>query len=59
MCIDVAVQNPAGLKIILIDGAEKWSQENREKLYAKCKEKGLQVLATRTTEDNELNIVEL
>lgn len=59
LCIDVAVKNPAGLKIILIDGAEKWSKENREKLYLKCKEKGLQVLATRTTEDDALTIIEL
>lgn len=29
LCIDVAIQNPAGLQIILIDGTEKLSEENR------------------------------
>lgn len=59
LCIDVAVQNPIGLQIILIDGTEKLTQENREKLYQKCREKGLQMIATRTTESNELTVIEL
>lgn len=40
LCIDVAIQNPAGLQIILIDGTEKLSEENRTRLYEKCKRKG-------------------
>jgi len=59
LCIDVAVQNPAGLQIILIDGIEKLSEENRKKLYAKCKDKGLQFISTRTTNDDELTVIEL
>lgn len=59
LCVDVALANPDSLKIILIDGTEKLSEANRNKLYEICKEKGLQVLATRTTDSNELNIVEL
>lgn len=59
LCIDVAIQKPNGLQIILIDGAEKLSTDLREKLYAKCKEKGLQFIATRTTDDEELTVVEL
>lgn len=55
LCIDVAIQNPAGLQIILIDGTEKLSEENRTRLYEKCKKKGLQFIATRTTSNNELN----
>ena len=51
LCIDVALQNPNGLNIILID--------LREKLYAKCKEKGLQFIATRTTDDDAMTVVTL
>lgn len=59
LCIDVAIQNPSGLQIILIDGVEKLSEENRKRLYANCKSKGLQFISTRTTSDNELTVIEL
>lgn len=59
LCIDVSIQKPNGLQIILIDGAEKLSAGLREKLYAKCKEKGLQFIATRTTDDTAMTVVEL
>ena len=59
LCIDVAIQNPKGLQIILIDGAEKLSTDMKEKLYQKCKDKGLQFIATRTTDDDDLTVVEL
>ena len=59
LCIDVAIQKPNGLQIILIDGVEKLSSENRDRLYKKCKDKGLQFIATRTTDDEDLTVVEL
>lgn len=59
LCIDVALQKPNGLQIILIDGVEKLSAKLRERLYAKCKNAGLQFIATRTTDDNELTVMEL
>lgn len=59
LCIDVALQNPNGLNIILIDGVEKLATDLREKLYAKCKEKGLQFIATRTTDDDAMTVVTL
>ena len=59
LCVDVTLANPDSLKIILIDGVERLSEANRNKTYEICKEKGLQILATRTTDSNELNIVEL
>lgn len=59
LCIDVAIQKPNGLQIILIDGVEKLSTELRTKLYEKCKAKGLQFIATRTTDDEDLIVVEL
>lgn len=59
LCIDVAIQNPGGLQIILIDGVEKLSTSLREKLYQKCKDKGLQFIATRTTDEDVLTVCEL
>ena len=56
LCVDVALARPNNLQIILIDGAEKLSDENRKKLYDKCREKGLQFIATRTTNDAELEV---
>ena len=59
LCVDVAIQNPNGLHIILIDGIERLASDMREKLYQKCKEKGLQFVATRTTDDEDLTVIEL
>lgn len=56
LCVDVALSKPNALQLILIDGAEKLSDENRNKLYSKCKEKGLQFIATRTTNDDEMEV---
>lgn len=59
LCVDIAISNPSGLQIILIDGAEKLDDMSRDKLYSKCREKGLQFIATRTTNDDELIVTEL
>lgn len=59
LCVDVALSKPNNLNLILLDGVEKLSDENRKLLYNKCKEKSLQFIATRTTNDNELIITEL
>ena len=59
LCIDIATQNNAKLDILLIDGVEKLSQANRIKMYNKLKEKGSQFVATRTTDDKDLTVIEL
>lgn len=59
LCVDVAISNPKGYQIILIDGAERLDDKSRSALYAKCKDKGLQFIATRTTNDDELKVTEL
>lgn len=59
LCVDIAVQNPGGLQIILMDGVEKLSSKNREALYSRCKAKGLQFIATRTDNSNELTVTQL
>ena len=59
LCVDVTLSNPNSLKLILIDGVERLSETNRNELYKICKEKGLQCIATRTTDNAELTIIEL
>lgn len=59
LCVDVALSKPNSLKLILLDGVEKLSEKNRQLLYSKCKEKGLQFIATRTDNNDELLITEL
>jgi len=59
LCIDVAIQKPNSLQIILIDGIEKLSKKKRETLYKKCKEKGLQIIATRTNDSEDMTVIEL
>ena len=59
LCVDVAMKNDKGLQIVLIDGVEKLSSKNRLALFEKCKNAGLQFIATRTTDDSELTVVEL
>lgn len=59
LCVDVALSKPNSLQIILIDGAEKLSEKNRLALYEKCKEKGLQFIATRTTDSVDLEVTYL
>lgn len=59
LCVDIASLQKNSLKLVLIDGVEKLSEQNRKALYARCKERGLQFIATRTTEDDVLTVVEL
>ena len=56
LCVDVALSKPTNLQLILIDGAEKLSDTNRQKIYKRCKDKGLQFIATRTDNSEELTI---
>lgn len=59
LCVDVVLSKPNNLKLILIDGIEKLSTENQNKIYEKCKQNGIQFISTKTTDDNELIIREL
>lgn len=59
LCINIALSRPNSLQLILLDGMEKFSLENRMKLYEKCKAKGLQFIATRTDNSNELEVTAL
>ena len=59
LCVDITVSKPGQLGIILVDGAERLDSESRERLYAKCKAKGLQLIATRVTDSEEMEVIEL
>lgn len=59
LCVDIASMKKNLLNLILIDGAEKLSTKNRKILYGKCKKRGLQFIATRTTDDETLIVREL
>ncbi len=59
LCVDVAISKPNSLKLILLDGIEKLSDENKEKIYEKCKKAGLQFIATKTNNSNEMIIREI
>ena len=59
LCIDVTLAKETNLKLILIDGIEKMSNTNKERIYAKCREAGVQIISTRTTDENGLTIIQL
>lgn len=60
LCVEIAGLQKNALNLLLIDGVEKLSERNRKKLYESCRDKGVQFIATRTTEDDrELTILEL
>jgi recombinational DNA repair ATPase RecF len=59
LCVDITISKPSRWSIILLDGTEKLDEKSRARLYQKCKDKGLQFIATRTTNDNELVITQL
>lgn len=59
LCVDVSISKPGQLQIILVDGAEKLDTESRHRLYHRCKDKGLQLIATRVTDDPTLEVIYL
>lgn len=59
LCVDITVSKPGQLEIILVDGAERLDAKSRERLYEKCKEKGLQLIATRVTDSEEMEVTAL
>jgi hypothetical protein len=59
LCVDITISKPSRWSIILLDGTEKLDETSRARLYKKCKDKGLQFIASRTNESNELTITQL
>ena len=59
LCVSVTLGGERNLKMILINGAECLDDKSRTELYAKCKARGIQVIAARTTNNDELEVIEL
>lgn len=59
LCVDITVSKPGQLGIILVDGAERLDDKSRAALYQRCKDKGLQLIATRVSDSNCLEVTEL
>lgn len=59
LCVEIASTGVDKLKLILIDGCEKLDDTSKKELFESCKRKGLQVIATTTTNDSELDIIYL
>jgi hypothetical protein len=59
LAVQVTLRGKGNLKMLLLDGAESLDDESRLELYAKCKEFGVQLIASRTTSDNELTVTEI
>lgn len=56
LCVDVTLSKPNSLQIILLDGIEKLSKHNQERVFEKCRDKGIQFIATATTEADEMEV---
>ena len=60
LCVDITIAQSGGkLDLILIDGSEALDDESRNELYKRCLDKGIQIIATRTTNADELTVTEL
>ena len=59
LCISVAIQREGSLKMLLIDGIERLATARRQTVYKRLKKAGVQFIATRTTDDDKLTVVEL
>jgi hypothetical protein len=59
LCVDVTISKTGQLKLILLDGVQDLDTKSKEAIYAKCKAKGVQIIATRTTDDEVLTVVKL
>lgn len=59
LCVDITISRPGQLRIILIDGAERLDKTSRDALYKKCLDAGVQLIATRTTDSDSLEVIQL
>jgi hypothetical protein len=59
LALEVSIANPGGLSIVLLDGMESLAPNMRKEVYKKCKYKGIQFIATRTAENEDLTVIEL
>lgn len=59
LCINIAAQREGALKMVLLDGIERLAKTKRENVYKMLKKRGVQFVATRTTDDDKLTVIQL
>ena len=59
LCVDITIAKENNLQMILLNGTECMDDTSRQMLYDKCKAKGIQIIAARTTNDDELEVTVL
>lgn len=59
LCIRIAVRREGALNMLLLDGIERLDTKSRDNIYRLLKEKGVQFIASRTTDDDKLTVIEL
>lgn len=59
LAFEVVTAKQNNLEIVLLDRIECLSDKNRKDLYKQAKKNGIQIIACRTTNDDELKIIEL
>lgn len=59
LCVSITTKNDKSLQLILMDGIERLASEKRDKVYSDLKAKGVQFIASRTSDDESLTVVEL
>lgn len=59
LTVEITIARQGALKMILLNNAEALDDQSRAELYKKCKDNGVTIIAARTTNDNELEVVEL
>ena len=59
LCIDITTQKPGNLNLILLNGLEQLDKKNRDVLLQKLKAKNIQFVATVTTDDEALTVIEI
>jgi chromosome segregation ATPase len=59
LCIQVAVEREGSLNMLLIDGIERLATAKRDSVYSLLKKKGVQFVATRTTDEDMLTVTKL
>lgn len=59
LCIHIAARKNAEIKFMLLDGLEKLSSQNRQKIFELCKKLGVQFIGAMTTDSDVLEITEV
>jgi hypothetical protein len=59
LCVEIAAAKPGQLNILLIDEVGRLDTRSRSNLYRKCIEKGISFIATRATDSDDIEVMQL